>query len=116
MARAVNSSIASEAVRMDATTATEPAWAFFCECGRQGCLERVVLSVSEYAARRQRADPAVIADGHEIALRAREARRLASTGRAEAAALRAQAEQIRRRYGANREPRHPLPPPDSPDR
>jgi hypothetical protein len=115
MTRAVNSSIAAEAARVDEMTATEPAaWAFFCECGRRGCVQRVVLSLPEYAALRERPDPTVIADGHVVVLRAREARRLASTGRVEAAALRAQAEQVRRRNAANREPRQPSPPPSSP--
>ena len=99
MARVVNGAIAVEAVRNETMTASESPWGFFCECGRLGCLERVVLSVSQYEALREGADPAVLADGHEVVLQAREARRLARSARAESAALRAQAEQIRRRFG-----------------
>jgi hypothetical protein len=100
MARAVNSGIAATAVRIDEAVGSESLWTFFCECGQRDCLSVVPLSVSRYTAVRDAAPPVVIAGGHEVVIGAWQARRLAGNARAEAAALRAQAEQVRRRVSA----------------
>lgn len=48
-------------------------WEFVCECGREGCEERVSLPLGEYAVIRRSGDP-VLAEGHTISVRADDAR------------------------------------------
>jgi hypothetical protein len=69
----------------------EPAWEFYCECGRPECHEQVKLSREKYNAIRDDGR-AILAAGHQVNQSAR-ARRLVE----EARALRAQADnQIKR--------------------
>jgi hypothetical protein len=68
---------------------------FFCECGRPDCGTRVQLTVTAYAARREAPGGAIVADDHAVHRRVLAARRQTFEARAEAAALREQAERIR---------------------
>jgi hypothetical protein len=96
---AVNAEIALAATRMERRpSATAEKWTFLCECGSEGCAERVQLRLSEYRQLRGRTELLIVAEAHTIA-QARDARRQAAALRADAAALRAQSQQIRRRYG-----------------
>jgi hypothetical protein len=71
--------------------AHEQQWEFFCECGRPGCEEHVLLTVDAYSALHD-GGGFVLAPGHRVSEVGR-ARRLAD----EAEALRAQAgHQLRR--------------------
>jgi hypothetical protein len=71
--------------------ATEQDWEFFCECGRSGCHEHVMLSVEGYIALHDGGE-AVLAPGHRLSQTAR-----ARTVRSDARALRGQAaHQVRR--------------------
>ncbi len=99
--RAVNAEIAVVATRMESRSAGDAeAWIFLCECGRKGCAERVQLRLSEYGQLRCTPDVAILAEAHVIA-KARGARQHATALRSDAAALRAQAQQIRKRYAAH---------------
>jgi hypothetical protein len=64
----------------------EPEWEFFCECGRPGCQEHVVLTVDAYTALHD-GGAAVLAPGHRRSQVARAQQLLV-----DAEALRAQAE------------------------
>ena len=64
---------------------------FFCECGADGCLERMALPMSSYEAHRASAVP-LLAEGHPL-IRAAEARARALTLKDSSSALRAQAAQ-----------------------
>ena len=95
IARAINAQIAVAAVDAEGVLAAHDSHDFFCECGRPKCGRRVSLTVSDYLALREAANGAVLADGHTLGLRARATPRRTFEARAEAAALRAQATQIR---------------------
>lgn len=71
--------------------AQEQEWEFFCECGRSGCEEHVLLTIDAYSALHD-GGRAVLAPGHRVSQVGR-ARRLGD----EAEALRAEAgHQLRR--------------------
>jgi hypothetical protein len=73
------------------SVADELDWEFFCECGRSGCQEHVLLSVERYIALHDGGE-AVLAPGHRLSQTAR-----ARTLRSDAKALRGQAKhQVRR--------------------
>jgi hypothetical protein len=74
-------------------------WVFLCECGSPTCEERIELSLCAFESRA--GSDSVLAPGHLLVC-ARAARGEARRLREEAAALRAQAEQISRRYAVDR--------------
>jgi hypothetical protein len=57
----VNRSIRDLAARVDPNDASP--WEFVCECGEEGCTERVGLALARYDALRH-ADLALLAPGH----------------------------------------------------
>jgi len=65
---------------------------FFCECGADGCLERLSLTVGAFDGRRSTDEP-LLADGHPVR-RAGEARARAGDLRESASALQAQSAQV----------------------
>jgi hypothetical protein len=67
-------------------------WEFMCECGKQGCHERVPMSLSDYEALRQ-TGAAVLAPGHHPPSRTQRARTRVRTLVEEAKALSGQARQ-----------------------
>jgi hypothetical protein len=68
---------------------------FFCECGAQGCLERLPLTISAFDGLRSTSQP-LVAEGHPL-VRAADARTRAQNLRDSASALQAQsAQQVQR--------------------
>ena len=59
----VNRSIRALAATMD--TRDSLSWQFVCECGEEGCSERVGLSLARYDALKE-ADGALLAPGHRL--------------------------------------------------
>ena len=59
----VNRSIRDLAAKVDPHDAS--AWEFVCECGEEGCTERVRLPLASYDALRN-ADGALLAPGHSL--------------------------------------------------
>jgi hypothetical protein len=45
---------------------TEDVWEFLCECGTEGCVERIHLTVAEYEALRSKATQFAVVPGHEV--------------------------------------------------
>ena len=77
-------------------------WEFLCECGKEDCHERVLLTIDAYIAHRDQGE-AVLADGHLLS-QVERARRL----RAEAEALTGQADhQVKRAKKNLRDMSHP---------
>lgn len=100
----VNQRIRELAADFDSTTADDPPQEYLCECG---CGAWVALTGSEFDARIAGQHP-VTAQGHLVA-RAQAARQLSQTLRGDAAALRAEAMQKRRKSDelARRRPKPP---------
>ena len=74
--RAVNAEIALAATRMDRRpSAASEEWIFLCECGREGCAERVQLRLPEYRQLRGRSELPIVADAHTMGERAAHASR-----------------------------------------
>lgn len=65
LTRTVNEQVATLDARAGGWAHTEQLFDFHCECGRDGCTERVRMTLVEYERVRRQADRFAVAPGHE---------------------------------------------------